>query len=83
LERRLIREKSARPRLGSWRARWIRSEDCERFDYVLIIDEEDFRAVAALCCYGSAEGFDRVVHLAEETSRGLSKVICKRRHRRV
>jgi protein-tyrosine-phosphatase len=79
LERRSIREKSARPSLGSRRARWIRAEYCERFDYVLIIDEEDCRAVAALCCWGSAEGFDRVVHLADEASRGLLKVICKRR----
>lgn len=41
--------------LDSQRARRIAPEDCERFDYVLTMDEENYRAVAALCRQGSAE----------------------------
>src|ERR687885_1007325 len=51
-------QRSARRRgldLGSQRARRIRPEDCEEFDYVLTMDEENYRAVAALCQGGSAE----------------------------
>ena len=51
-------QRSARRRgldLGSQRARRIRPEDCEEFDYVLTMDEENYRAVAALCREGSAE----------------------------
>ena len=39
--------------LSSQRARQVRPEDCENFDYVLTMDEENYRAVAALC-QGSA-----------------------------
>jgi protein-tyrosine phosphatase len=45
-------QRSARRRgldLGSQRARRIGAEDCENFDYVLTMDEENYRAVAALC----------------------------------
>jgi protein-tyrosine phosphatase len=41
--------------LGSQRARRIGPEDCESFDYVLTMDEENYRAVAALCRRGGAE----------------------------
>ncbi len=41
--------------LGSQRARRIEPEDCESFDYVLTMDEENYRAVAALCRRGGAE----------------------------
>jgi protein-tyrosine phosphatase len=50
-------QESARRRglnLGSQRARRIEPEDCERFDYVLTMDEENYRVVAALCRRGSA-----------------------------
>src|SRR5919199_6053500 len=51
-------QRSARRRgldLGSQRARRIRPEDCEEFDYVLTMDEENYQAVAALCREGGAE----------------------------
>jgi protein-tyrosine phosphatase len=35
--------------LSTQRARRIAPEDCETFDYVLTMDEENYRAVAALC----------------------------------
>jgi protein-tyrosine phosphatase len=41
--------------LGSQRARRVGPEDCESFDYVLTMDEENYRAVAALCRRGGAE----------------------------
>ncbi len=41
--------------LGSQRARRIGLEDCENFDYVLTMDEENYRAVDALCRRGGAE----------------------------
>ncbi len=41
--------------LGSQRARRIGLDDCRSFDYVLTMDEENYRAVAALCREGSAE----------------------------
>lgn len=41
--------------LGSQRARRITPEDCQSFDYVLTMDEENYRAVAALCREGRAE----------------------------
>ncbi len=50
-------QESARRRgldLGSQRARRIHPEDCEEFDYVLTMDEENYQAVAALCRAGSA-----------------------------
>ena len=48
--------KSARSRgldISAQRARQISRDDCENFDYVLTMDEENYRAVAALC-HGSA-----------------------------
>lgn len=41
--------------LGSQQARQIGPEDCENFDYVLTMDEENYRVVAGLCRGGSAE----------------------------
>ncbi len=41
--------------LSSQRARRIGPEDCEVFDYVLTMDEENYQAVAALCRQGNAE----------------------------
>ncbi len=35
--------------LSSQRARRISPDDCETFDYVLTMDEENYRTVAALC----------------------------------
>jgi low molecular weight protein-tyrosine phosphatase len=35
--------------LSSQRARRIAPEDCEYFDYILTMDEENYRAVASLC----------------------------------
>jgi protein-tyrosine phosphatase len=35
--------------LSSQRARRITPEDCEDFDYILTMDEDNYRAVAALC----------------------------------
>lgn len=35
--------------LSAQRACQVRPDDCERFDYVLTMDEENYRAVAALC----------------------------------
>jgi protein-tyrosine phosphatase len=49
-------QRSARVRgldLSAQRARQVRPDDCERFDYVLTMDEENYRAVAALCRGGS------------------------------
>jgi protein-tyrosine phosphatase len=39
--------------LGAQRARQISTEDCDHFDYVLTMDEENYRTVSALC-QGSA-----------------------------
>lgn len=35
--------------ISAQRARKISPEDCERFDYVLTMDEENYRAVSAMC----------------------------------
>jgi protein-tyrosine phosphatase len=35
--------------ISSQRARQISRDDCESFDYILTMDEENYRAVAALC----------------------------------
>jgi protein-tyrosine phosphatase len=35
------------------RARQIRPEDCQNFDYILTMDEENYRTVAALCRGGA------------------------------
>jgi protein-tyrosine phosphatase len=40
--------------LSAQRARQVEPDDCEKFDYVLTMDEENYRAVAALCRGGSA-----------------------------
>ncbi len=41
--------------LGAQRARQISPEDCDDFDYVLTMDEENYRTVAALCRGSSVE----------------------------
>jgi low molecular weight protein-tyrosine phosphatase len=51
-------QKSARRRgidIGSQRARRLRPEDCERFDYILFMDEENRLLVEPLCKGGRAE----------------------------
>jgi protein-tyrosine phosphatase len=51
-------QESARRRgldLSLQRARRITPEDCERYDYVLTMDGENYRLVSALCRSGSAE----------------------------
>jgi len=35
--------------ISSQRARRIMPEDCEQFDYILTMDQENYRVVAALC----------------------------------
>jgi protein-tyrosine phosphatase len=35
--------------LSAQRARRVSSEDCENFDYVLTMDEQNYRTVASLC----------------------------------
>jgi protein-tyrosine phosphatase len=88
--------------LGSQQARRITLDDCRSFDYILTMDEENYRAVAALCregraevrtfldCapervesevpdpfYGGPEGFEHVLDLVEEASKGLLEDIRK------
>lgn len=41
--------------LGAQQARRIAPDDCRSFDYVLTMDEENYRAVSALCREGGAE----------------------------
>ena len=41
--------------LSTQRARRVTLDDCQSFDYILTMDEENYRAVAALCREGSAE----------------------------
>lgn len=41
--------------LSSQRARRIGPDDCQSFDYVLTMDEENYQTVAALCREGGAE----------------------------
>jgi protein-tyrosine phosphatase len=41
--------------LSTQRARRLTLDDCQSFDYILTMDEENYRAVAALCREGSAE----------------------------
>ncbi len=51
-------QRSARSRgfdLSTQRARQVTLDDCHDFDYVLTMDEENYRAVAALCREGGAE----------------------------
>lgn len=51
-------QRSARLRgmdLSSQRARRLAPEDCDRFDYILTMDEENYRAASALCRRGGAE----------------------------
>ena len=51
-------QRSARSRgldLSTQRARRVTPDDCHDFDYILTMDEENYRAVAALCQWGSAE----------------------------
>jgi protein-tyrosine phosphatase len=39
--------------ISAQRARQIRPEDCQNFDYILTMDEENYRTVAALCRGGA------------------------------
>ena len=51
-------QRSARVRgldLSAQRARQVTPDDCQSFDYILTMDEENYRAVAALCHEGRAE----------------------------
>jgi protein-tyrosine phosphatase len=41
--------------ISSQRARRIEPNDCQSFDYILAMDEENYRAVAALCRGSGAE----------------------------
>ena len=41
--------------LSTQRARRVTLDDCQSFDYILTMDEENYRAVAALCREGSAK----------------------------
>ena len=41
--------------LSSQRARRVTPDDCDSFDYVLTMDEENYRTVAALCREGDTE----------------------------
>ena len=41
--------------LGAQQARRIAPGDCQTFDYILAMDQENYRAVAALCPEGRAE----------------------------
>ena len=40
--------------ISAQRARRVTPEDCQSFDYVLTMDEENYRAVAVLCREGNA-----------------------------
>ena len=88
--------------ISSQRARRIKPEDCRNFDYVLTMDEENYRAVAGLCrgsavvrpfldfatdspetavpdpYYGGPDGFEHVLDLVEEASKGLVEDIRER-----
>jgi protein-tyrosine phosphatase len=51
-------QRSARFRgldLSTQRARRVTPDDCQSFDYILTMDEENYRAVSALCRQGGAE----------------------------
>lgn len=52
--------------LSPQRARRIGPKDCESFDYILTMDEGNYRAVAALCRRGSAEVWP-FLHFAAES----------------
>ena len=41
--------------LDSQRARRLEPEDCQRFDYILVMDEENYSKVSALCRRSGAE----------------------------
>jgi protein-tyrosine phosphatase len=41
--------------LSTQRARQVTPDDCQSFDYILTMDEENYQAVAALCRGGGAE----------------------------
>jgi len=41
--------------LSTQRARQVTPDDCQSFDYILTMDEENYQTVAALCRGGSAE----------------------------
>ena len=89
--------------LSTQRARQVTPDDCHDFDYVLTMDEQNYRAVSALCWeggaevrpfldyapdrfetevpdpyYGGSDGFEHVLELVEEASRGLLEEIKKK-----
>jgi protein-tyrosine phosphatase len=88
--------------ISAQRARQVRPEDCESFDYILTMDEENYRMVSSLCrgsamvrpfldfatgsperevpdpYYGGPDGFERVLDLVEEASKGLLEDIRER-----
>jgi protein-tyrosine phosphatase len=87
--------------ISAQRARQLRPEDCKNFDYILTMDEENYRIVSSLCrgravirpfldfaaspereipdpYYGGPDGFERVLDLVEEASRGLLEDIRER-----
>ena len=88
--------------ISGQRARTLMPGDCDRFDYVLTMDEDNYRRVSALCpgnagvrpfldfdpegperevpdpYFGEANGFERVMDLAESASEGLLEDIKKR-----
>jgi protein-tyrosine phosphatase len=41
--------------LSTQRARQVTPDDCQSFDYILTMDEENYRVVSALCRKGGAE----------------------------
>jgi protein-tyrosine phosphatase len=41
--------------ISAQKARRVTPDDCQSFDYILTMDEENYRAVAALCREGRAE----------------------------
>lgn len=87
--------------ISAQRARQLRPEDCENFDYILTMDEENYRMVSSLCrgravvrplldfadspereipdpYHGGPDGFERVLDLVEEASKGVLEDIRER-----
>lgn len=91
--------------LDGQRARQIRPEDCDYFDYILVMDRENLENVGLSCAtgsrakvslfmdyapqagerevpdpyFGGGKGFEYVMDLIEEASRGLLEEIKARR----
>jgi protein-tyrosine phosphatase len=87
--------------ISAQRARQVRPEDCENFDYILTMDEENYTTVSSLCrgravvrpfldfadspereipdpYHDGPDGFERVLDLVEEASKGLLEDIRER-----